>query len=262
MSKSVGIIGCGWLGMPLAQTLINNGFSVFGSTTTFEKLSEMENMGISACILNFKDEKDYPPEMDIFNTDFLVVNFPPKRNKDVLISYPKQIQKLIKSVKKPSVKVIFISSTSVYPSTNDWVTEVDAFQPEKPSGKAILLAEGIMKSNFKENLTILRPGGLFGPGRDFRVFLEKNINPQNADLPLNMVHQKDCIEIIHQIIEKDCFNEVLNVVCDKAVTRREIFQMDKKIKISILPNSYKLVDNSRIKKVIDYEFIVKNPLSM
>lgn len=262
MHKSVGIIGCGWLGLPLAQKLITYGYTVYGSTTTFEKLAEIENKGISACLLDFDGDKEYSSQMEIFNADFLVINFPPKRNKQIHSSYPRQIQQLIRKVTNPETKIIFISSTSVYPETNNWVTEEDAILPDKPTGKAILLAEGILKSQFKDNLAILRMGGLFGDGRDYRIFLKKSINEQNADVPLNLVHQKDCIEIIAQIINKGCFNEVFNVVSDKAVTRREIFQMETVSKISIPPNSYKLVDNNKLKRFLDYEFIVKNPLTV
>ena len=36
--ETITILGCGWLGLPLAQTLVKEGYSVKGSTTTEDKL--------------------------------------------------------------------------------------------------------------------------------------------------------------------------------------------------------------------------------
>ncbi|MDC1274067.1 SDR family NAD(P)-dependent oxidoreductase, partial [Flavobacteriaceae bacterium] len=35
----IGIIGCGWLGLPLAKSLISNNYKVKGSTTRKNKLT-------------------------------------------------------------------------------------------------------------------------------------------------------------------------------------------------------------------------------
>lgn len=43
----ISILGCGWLGLPLAKALIENGFSVKGSTTSTDKLTALENDGIT-----------------------------------------------------------------------------------------------------------------------------------------------------------------------------------------------------------------------
>ena len=42
----ISILGCGWLGLPLAEALIKNGFSVKGSTTSSSKLGDLENLGV------------------------------------------------------------------------------------------------------------------------------------------------------------------------------------------------------------------------
>ena len=35
--KNIGIIGLGWLGLPLAKNLQRQGFTIFGTTTSLEK---------------------------------------------------------------------------------------------------------------------------------------------------------------------------------------------------------------------------------
>ena len=46
--NKIGIIGCGWLGLPLAKEFVSNNYKVKGSTTTKEKLEILENEGIDA----------------------------------------------------------------------------------------------------------------------------------------------------------------------------------------------------------------------
>ena len=42
----ISILGCGWLGFPLAKSLVEKGFSVKGSTTSENKLSILSTAGI------------------------------------------------------------------------------------------------------------------------------------------------------------------------------------------------------------------------
>ena len=49
----VSILGCGWLGLPLAKSLIEKGFSVNGSTTSVEKIPEVHGEDI---FLKLKDK--------------------------------------------------------------------------------------------------------------------------------------------------------------------------------------------------------------
>lgn len=45
------IIGCGWLGLPLAERLVAEGYTVKGSTTSVDKLSLLRQKGIDAYLL-------------------------------------------------------------------------------------------------------------------------------------------------------------------------------------------------------------------
>ena len=50
--KQISILGCGWLGFPLAQQLMCQGFQIKGATTSESKLSVLQNAGISPFLLN------------------------------------------------------------------------------------------------------------------------------------------------------------------------------------------------------------------
>ena len=50
--NKIGIIGCGWLGLPLAKEFISNNYKVKGSTTTKEKLEILKTEGIEAYLID------------------------------------------------------------------------------------------------------------------------------------------------------------------------------------------------------------------
>ncbi len=45
--RQISILGCGWLGLPLAKSLIEKRFSVKGSTTSEAKIVLLKNVGIA-----------------------------------------------------------------------------------------------------------------------------------------------------------------------------------------------------------------------
>jgi len=46
LNKQIAVLGCGWLGFPLAISLIEKGYLVKGSTTSESKLSDLKSKGI------------------------------------------------------------------------------------------------------------------------------------------------------------------------------------------------------------------------
>jgi 3-hydroxyisobutyrate dehydrogenase-like beta-hydroxyacid dehydrogenase len=71
--KQISILGCGWLGMPLAKSLLEKGFSVKGSTTSFEKISAIESNGIQPFQIELSETEIKARFMVIFS--FLVKFF-------------------------------------------------------------------------------------------------------------------------------------------------------------------------------------------
>ena len=116
----ISILGCGWLGLPLAKALTANGFSVKGSTTSAEKLSVLENSGIKPFLISL-ESKNVSGEMDAFlnESSILIIDIPPKLRGDNAESFVDKIAFLIPFIEKSVIeKVLFISSTSVYRDDN------------------------------------------------------------------------------------------------------------------------------------------------
>ena len=51
MIKKIGILGCGWLGFPLAQSFVKQGHQVNGSTTSIDKILPLAQNGINPFLI-------------------------------------------------------------------------------------------------------------------------------------------------------------------------------------------------------------------
>lgn len=264
--RTVSILGCGWLGLPLAKFLINNNYLVKGSTPTQSKLETLKKAGILPynILLNPQINEDFQP--DFFTSEILIVNFPPKRREDIEIFHPKQFKSLIEQINNSTIKnVIFISSTSVYANLNREVSEDDNQIPEKASGKALRKVEQMLCAEAKFKTTIIRFGGLIGYDRKPGRFLSKVKTAIDASAPVNLLHQDDCIKIISHIIENDLWGEVYNGCCPVHPTKKEFYEQAAIIGGFGLPNftqsssAFKIISANKLINT-GFSFKYKNPI--
>ena len=127
--KVISVIGCGWLGLPLAAELVRRGHTVKGSTRSEVKLKELERRGVSGFVLDL--DKGVPLDADLLDCDVLYLNVPPGRGPDVEQRYPARIETALAGLSRGCERVIFVSSTSVYPSCNARVSESFVGEPDK-----------------------------------------------------------------------------------------------------------------------------------
>lgn len=279
--KQISILGCGWLGLPLAKALLKNGFSLKGSTTSMEKLSVLENSGIQPFLIALSEDKT-TGNLSAFleNSKILIIDVPPKlrgSEKDPSTAprkaFVRKIETLIPFIEKSSVEnVLFISSTSVYgddSSTALNVTEETKMCPETESGKQLLETEQLLQSNPNFKTTILRFGGLIGEDRHPIRFLAGKTNLENPNAPINLIHQDDCIGIITAILchtePVEVWNETFNAVTPFHPSRKEYYTQ-KAIDLNLaLPEfnyetavSGKTISSSKIEDVLGYTFVKPN----
>jgi nucleoside-diphosphate-sugar epimerase len=267
------ILGCGWLGLPLAKRLIEIGHSVHGSTTSENKLPILKDAGINPFLVTLESESISENINDFLaESEILIIDIPPKLRGNqsfptpLEMTFVRKIQNLIPFIERSSVKkVLFVSSTSVYGDENDWITEETNPNPETESGKQLLLAENILRKNENFETTILRFGGLIGEDRHPVKFLAGKENLENPDAPVNLIHQKDCIAIIQEIINQSKWNTVFNAVAPFHPTRKEYYTQ-KAIEQNLTPpkfsseksSSRKIISSEKIETVLNYKFKLEN----
>jgi nucleoside-diphosphate-sugar epimerase len=265
----ISILGCGWLGLPLAKALLENDFSVKGSTTSNDKLSMLKNSGIQPCLISLSEDEIVGNLTDFLeNSKILIIDVPPKLRGSEKENFVSKIRNLIPFIEKSAVEnVLFISSTSVYGEDNLIVTEETELNPDTESGKQLVQAEQLLQSNPNFKTTILRFGGLIGEDRHPIKFLAGRTNIENPNAPINLIHQEDCIGIILKILrqaqnDKLEWNETFNAATPFHPSRKEYYT-HKAIEFNLpLPkfNSEtltfgKTIDSSKIEKVLGYTFV-------
>ncbi|MBT1702227.1 SDR family oxidoreductase [Chryseosolibacter indicus] len=254
---SISILGCGWLGHPLAIELIASGYQVKGSTTQQEKLSLLERGGIEPYHLKFTSSVE--GELgDFFKSEVLIVTIPPKRKSGQTDIYLQQIKSIAEAVVGYQVKkLLFISSTSVYPDVNRVVNEEDADPLHY-----LVQAEDIVKKLSPTRTTILRFGGLIGPGRHPGKFLSGKKDIKGANTPVNIIHLDDCVGVIKTLLKQDIWGEIFNACSDKHPAKKEFYTAASAELDSEPPHfseeeniPYKIVSNAKIKARTGYRFI-------
>ena len=240
-------MGCGWFGKPLAIDLITNGFTVKGTTTSLNKIKQLQKLGIIPSLFSLETTNNLTD--DFLNSEVLIIAIPSKNIQ--------AFQQIISDIEVSKIKkIIFISSTSVYKDENKVVTE-DSNLLNSP----LVEIENLVRNNKHFKTTILRFGGLFGYDRKPGKFFKENPIP-NPNGFVNMIHRDDCISLVKEIISKNCFNEVFNGVADTHPTRREFYTKasivlgkNKPDFIETSENTFKIVSNQKSKEKLQFSYI-------
>ncbi len=261
--KQISILGCGWLGLPLAIHLLQKGYAINGSTSNESKLDILKSKGISPYLISLQMNEG-SVEIDTFldNSEVLIITIPPGLRRNSNESFVVKMENFIPVIEKSSVKkVIFVSSTSVYSDENQMVTEETIPNPETESGKQLLVVENLLINNSNFQTTILRFGGLIGEDRHPITFLAARNNVENPEAPINLIHQQDCIQIIQKIIEKKLWNTVLNAVAPFHPTRKKYYT-EKALELNLTPPQFnenqpsvgKTVSSNKLIEILNYQF--------
>lgn len=259
-------MGCGWLGLPLAKQLIDQGFSVKGSVTNPLKFELLRQSGVLPYQIMLSDSILEYDDAGFFDCDILIISIPPGRSSGNAANFPVRIKNIVPFILKSTIrKVIFISSTSVYPDNGQVAREEDLPLSDKESGKALLETEHLLQSVSDFKTTILRFGGLIGADRNPARFLQKT-TAAVPDAPVNLIHQDDCVGIISAIISQEVWGEIFNACSPEHPKKSEFYR--KAAKVSGLPEplisgetgAYKIIDSSKLIGRLNYRFIFPNPM--
>ncbi|MGY5352199.1 hypothetical protein ACXGQW_06515 [Wenyingzhuangia sp. IMCC45533] len=254
--KTFSILGCGWLGLPLAKRLVSHNFIVKGSTTTITKCETLLEANIQPYVLSIDDEID--GNLDHFlKSDILLVNVPFRKQKAFLNTY----KQLVKQIEKSTIHhVIFISSTSVYSDVNTVVTE-DSETPVNPAKKELIDFENLFLNSQKFKTTIIRFAGLIGGNRHPGNFFKEGREVQNASAPVNLIHLEDCIGIIHQIVHQQKWNTVYNAAASTHPTKAEYYKQATLI-MGKTPatfieerDTFKIISSQKLIEELNYQFV-------
>ena len=249
MKNSISILGSGWLGLPLIDMFVKQGYAVKASTRNIDKLPLLSQHGATGYIV----DTQFAIPKDFLDSETLVINI---TGKD-LDAYQKLALAIASS---PVQKVLMVSSTSVYLNLNRQVSEDEA--AENPDS-TLWQIEQLLQTHEGFTTTIVRFSGLIGgrrhPGRFFRQ--GKVIRQPLA--PVNLIHLDDCLGIIDAIIQQQSWEEVYNGCADFHPAKREFYghwaaQLglpEPKSLDDDTPQDWKIVSNQKVQQRLAYQFI-------
>lgn len=201
--KTIGILGCGWLGLHLSQYLLDKQYSIKGSTTSEAKLPELQAAGITPYLVNLQAINEDQIHSFLTDVDVVVITIPPIRGEESEV-YQQSFERLVPYLNQHGIQnVIMMSSVSVYAPQEQEVTEENNRYSNDPTSKQILAAEQVLLQASGLTTYILRLGGLFGPDRKpVRYIVNRGIL-DNPALPVNMIHLRDILQFTAALLAQE-----------------------------------------------------------
>jgi len=266
-ARSITILGCGWLGFPLAQRLVQLGFKVKGSSTRQNKLPLLEKSGIKPFLVTSVPQLTGEGIDRFFQSKILFLNIPFRRNLKDPVYYKQQIDSVIPYVTASPIEfVIFASSTSVYPESVEEALEDRPIAPDNLRAEVLRAAEQSLLDSKEFQTTVIRFAGLYGGDRQIGRILAGRKGLAEAKAPVNLIHLEDCINIVVQIIEQDMRGGIINACSDGHPTRQELYTKAA-LHYGLEPpqfgdqpqGRFKVVGNAKLKEKLNYVFKHPDP---
>jgi len=228
------IAGCGYIGEPLADALHASGEVVTAlthSNNSADALSGEKPYPIHACDIGSLESliASQPAIASIGNTTQIVHCASSGRGGAEAYQrvYLSGCQNLIEAF--PSTRLLFTSSTSVYPQTDgSWVDEQSLADPQRETGQLLRNAEDTV---LQASGTVARLAGIYGPGRSviLKRFLEghSTIDGETSDALgrfLNQAHRDDIVSaILHLLSTPRAAGEIYNISDDLPLAQRDCY---------------------------------------
>lgn len=223
--SQISILGCGWLGLPLAVSLQRIGYNIKGSTTSPEKINVLNAAGISPFLIQLDTEKTIGDVNNFLQgSRTLIINVPLGMRGDSSELFSRKMEKFIPFIQKSKIEnVLFVSSTSVFGDNQGIVDENTIPVPDSFSGKDLLITETLFNSISDFKTTIIRFGGLIGEDRHPINQLSGKTHLKGGNTPVNLIHRNDCIGLIERIIVCIFWGKIVHGVFPSHPSKKEYY---------------------------------------
>lgn len=211
--KHVVIVGCGDIGKRVAKIWQKLSKTVYATARTESNLAELERLHIQPCAF---DLDDFTQAYSLPSKNSLLYYFAPPPAKGC---EDNRISHFLKNIDETNLPqhFIYISTSGVYgDKQGQLITEQTPVNPQVDRAKRRYHAEQELTRwarRFDVPFTILRVGGIYGPGRlplqrlkDHIPMLHENLSPQT-----NRIHADDLAQICVAAAVKNAAGEIYNV---------------------------------------------------
>ena len=225
------IVGCGYVGLPLAAELARQRHEVFALCRSARVETELKETGVALLIGDITKPTTLPHLPSEYDWVVNCVSSSGGGEADYREVYLQGTRNLIEWLSTaPPRKFVYTSSTSVY-GQNDGssVTEQSAVELETATSKILVETEKLLLAAAANDFpaVILRVAGIYGPERGywFKQFLngEAKIEGEGSRI-LNMIHRDDVAGAIIAALIHGKPGNIYNAVDDEPVSQLDYFR--------------------------------------
>ena len=209
-NRPILIVGCGDVGTRAAELLTNSGHKVFGLRRNVSALPKC----IEPIAADITDPASLSCLEDMDFSQVLVATaageFSEQRYRSIYVDGLANVLQRLQV--NPPQRVILASSTSVYHQNDgSWVDEESETLPTGFSGRLLLEAEQLLLACGVPG-TVVRFGGIYGPGRERLVnrLQQGHIVAVGAQQYSNRIHSADCAGVLAYLVAQQESGAPLN----------------------------------------------------
>ncbi len=258
---SLGIIGCGWVGLPLAELFVKNGVHVVATTQTSERLIEITATGADAEILALPFSFEQNEQQKVFSQQSLLIAIPPQI-KHGKTDYAKKVAQVVVQAEKSGVKrIVLISTTAVYNGLSGNVDEERGLDFDADKVGILAAAEQAVL-NFKGEGVVLRLAGLIGPKRHPARFINSQRLLSNGHAPINLIHLTDVLGLLTVLLKIGSPVGIFNGVNDTHISKKDFYTLAAK-SVGIEPAKFaegtsdvtRIISGDKTKQELAYQYV-------
>jgi nucleoside-diphosphate-sugar epimerase len=217
------LIGCGYIGLPLALRLAEAGHEI---STWVHSTASAESLAVHHFHRVISGNVADPRLWDAVSEDYDLVIHCASSGRGGEAAYEEVFLKgaLMINAHQARARKIFVSSTSVYgQSQGEIVTEESPAEPLTATGGILREAE---RAALASGSTVARSPGIYGPNRGmlFEKFRRGEAIIEGDGLRwINQIHQRDLVAALAHLIEAGAPGEIYNVADNTPVTYRDYY---------------------------------------
>ncbi len=195
------IAGCGYVGTALGSLLARDGHEVFGLRRDPSGLPP-EIQPIAADLTHRESALLLPESLDFAVYSVAPDGGSPEQYRAAFLDGLELFLRTLRDQGEKPRRVLFTSSTGVYSQARgEWIDESSPAKPARATGETLLMAERLLgASGF--DATVVRFGGIYGPGRTRLIQQVANGEARIDSEPhyTNRIHRDDAAGILRQLL--------------------------------------------------------------